>query len=71
MREQEEAVARFHGLSRIAFRSLSHAVNDVRRMIVAPALSVDLRVLVIPGLDRADVDDCLGHVPRGGVILGG
>lgn len=68
IREQDEAVARFHGLSRIAFRSLSHTVNDVGRMILAPVLSVDLRVLGIPGLGRADIDDYLAPSRRLGIV---
>lgn len=67
MREQHEAVQRFHGLSRIAFRSLSHTVNDVGRMVLAPVLSVDLRVLGLPGLDRADIDDYLAPSRRIGL----
>lgn len=68
IREQEEAIARFYGLSRIAFRSLSHTVNDVGRMILAPVLGVDLRVLGIPGLGRTDVDDYLAPSRRLGDV---
>lgn len=64
LREQEEAIVRFRGLSRIAFRSLSQAVNDVGRMLLAPVLGIDLRVLGIPGLDRHDVADYLAPAAR-------
>jgi hypothetical protein len=76
LREQDEAVARFRGLSRIAFRSLSQSVNDVGRMILAPVLAIDIRVLGIPGVDRQDVDDYLrpirraGAAPRTGMVPG-
>lgn len=68
IREQYEAVQRFRGLSRIAFRSLSHTVNDVGRMVLAPVLGVDLRVLGLPGLDRADVEEYLAPSRRFGLI---
>lgn len=76
LREQDDAIVRFRGLSRIAFRSLSQTVNDVGRMLLAPVHGIDLRVLGVPGVDRQDVDDYLspilraGGSPHGGMVTG-
>lgn len=45
---------RFQGISTIAFRGLSQTVNDVGRMLLAPAIGADLYAGGIPGFVAAD-----------------
>ncbi|MBC7442522.1 MAG: hypothetical protein H7311_08390 [Ramlibacter sp.] len=45
---------RFQGISTIAFRGLSQTVNDVGRMLLAPAVGADLYSAGIPGFGAAE-----------------